>query len=199
MVTAGKTFAWDINPSTRPVVAGRYGRNPVAPVQANITMVNDPSVVPGENIFYPSPSSVAPPYETFTFEVKGPPAADNGRMTVHIQWANPANDWDVYVLDDTGAIVAISAGFGDADEDAVMVDPPPGTYTAVLVNYDHVDRQIDEWSGQVRFISPSPTTFGPKETWTFRCETPTGTVVTRQITVDRGQTLDLGQACKRTK
>ena len=80
-----------------------------------------------------------------------------------------------------------------------MVDPAPGTYTAVIVNYDQVSRQLDDWRGEVRFASPTPSTFGPKETWTFRCETPTGATATRLVTVDRGQTLDLGTtACPST-
>lgn len=51
---------------------------------------------------YPFPAD--PPYEAIPFEVQGPPAVDNGRLTVHIAWADPANDWDVHVLDSTGAV-----------------------------------------------------------------------------------------------
>jgi hypothetical protein len=96
-------------------------------------------------------------------------------MTVHVEWANAANDRDVYVLDATGAIVSQSAAYGDADEDAVLVDPPPGTYTAVVVNDDQVDRRLDDWRGEVLFASPNPTTYAPRRAGTFRCETPSGT------------------------
>jgi hypothetical protein len=157
-------------------------------------MVNDPAVVPDENVYYPyapTPARVDPPYETFEFSVQGPPAVDNGRLTVHIEWSNPANDWDLFVLNESGAIVAQSAAFGDANEDAVIVDPVAGRYTAVIVNYDQVSRQLDDWTGQIRFASPTLTTSGPKETWTLRCETPANTK-TQQLIVDRGQTLDLG-------
>jgi hypothetical protein len=199
MVTSGRTFAWHINPSTRPVTAGRYGRDAVAPPQANVAMVNDPTVVPDENVYYPSPAPrLEVPYETFDFTVDGPPAADNGRLTVHVDWTDPANDWDVYVLDSTGAIVTQSAAFGDNTEDATLIDPPAGTYTAVIVNYDQVSRQFDDWRGEVRFQSPTPTTIGPKEAWTFECRTG-DTVVSREVIVDRGQTLDLGNACKPAK
>ncbi|HEY3261466.1 MAG TPA: M14 family metallopeptidase [Pseudonocardiaceae bacterium] len=199
MVTSGRTFAWHVNPSTRPATAGRYGREAVAPVQSNVAMFNDPAVVPEENVYYPSPAPrLTVPYETFQFTVNGPPAADNGRFTVHIDWTDPANDWDVYVLDSTGAIVTQSAAFGDATEDASLVDPPAGTYTAVIVNYDQVSRQFDDWRGEVRFASPTPTTIGPKEAWTFECRTG-DTVTSREVIVDRGQTLDLGNACKPAK
>jgi hypothetical protein len=202
MVTAGGTFTWHVNPSTRPVVAGRFGRMPRADAQADIAMVNDPSVVPSENVYYPyfvSPRRFAVPYETFQFDVEGPPTADNARMTVHIEWTDPANDWDVYVLDESGAIVSQSAAFGDTDEDAVLRDPEPGTYTAVIVNYRQVSRQFDDWRGEVRFAGPTPPTVGSTETWTFRCETPTRATATQQVTVARGQTVDLGAtACPST-
>lgn len=116
---------------------------------------------------------------------------------MHIEWADPANDWDVYVLDATGAIAAQSAAFGDTTEDAVLLDPAPGRYTAIIINYDQVTRTPDDWSGEVRFRSPTPTTIGTKEAWTFTCRPPTGGAVTRQGTVDRGQSVDLGNACKR--
>lgn len=197
MVTSGTTFAWHVNPSTRPVTAGRFGRDPAAAAQTNIAMFNDPAVVPGENVYYPNPAPrLAVPYETFDFTVGGPPLVDNGRMTVHIQWADAANDWDLYLLDSTGKIVAASAAFGDVDEDVVLVDPLPGTYRAVVVNYDQVNRQLDDWTGEVRFTSPSPTSVGQKESWTFTCRTPAGDTASSQVTVDRGQVVDLGQACE---
>jgi hypothetical protein len=200
MVTAGRTFTWHVNPSTRPATAGRDGRDPVAAAQAAIAMVNDPAVVPDENIYYPTPapSKVTVPYETFDFTVSGPPAVDNGRLTVHIEWADPANDWDVYVLDADGAIVAQSAAFGDTTEDAAMVDPPAGEYTAVVVNFDQVSRRLDDWTGRVTFASPTPRTVGPKEAWIFECETSDG-VASREVVVDRGQTVDLGNACRPEK
>ena len=48
-------------------------------------------------------------------------------MTVHIQWANPETDWDLYITDSTGEVVTQSASFGDTTEDAVLVDPPPAS------------------------------------------------------------------------
>jgi Zinc carboxypeptidase len=199
MVSTGQTFEWHVNPSTRPVVAGRFGRPAVGPAQANIPMFNDPALIPDENVYYPyapAPARVDPPYETFEFSVEESPAADNGRLTAHIEWSNPANDWDLFVLNESGVIVAQSAAFGDANEDAVIVDPAPGRYTAVIVNYDQASRRLDDWTGEIRFASPPTTTFGPKETWTLRCETPANTTKTQQVIVDRGQTIDLGQtAC----
>ena len=52
---------------------------------------------------------------------------DNGRFTVHIEWTNPETDWDIYITDASGEVVTQSASFGDTNEDAVLVDPPPAT------------------------------------------------------------------------
>ena len=195
MTTSGPSFAWHVNPSTRPEVAGRFGRDAAAAPQATIPLAN-PAGFPDENVYYPfAGPSLANPYESIPFEVQGPPAVDNGRFTVHIEWANANNDWDVYVLDPSGAIVTQSAAFGDTTEDATLLDPPPGTYTAIIVNYDQVSRTPDDWSGEVRFQSPTPTTIGTKEAWTFTCRTPAGVTATREVIVDRGARVDLGRAC----
>ena len=69
--------------------------------------------------------------------------------------------------------------------------PPPGTYTAVIVNYDQVDGQpYDDWgNGRVEFASPRPRTeTGVKEAWMLTCERPDGQATTPQeVIVDRGE------------
>ena len=60
----------------------------------------------------------------------------------------------------------------------------------------------DDWtSGGVTFANPLPEVrTGTKEAWTLTCSRPNGTVrATRAVVVDRGQTLDLGSACRRVK
>jgi hypothetical protein len=82
----------------------------------------------------------------------------------------------------------------------VLLDPPAGTYRAVIVNYDQVDGQpYDDWSnGNVAFQSPLPTTFGPKEAWKLTCRSPDGKVKgQRDVIVDRGQRVDVGKVCQK--
>ena len=92
MKTDGPSFEWNVNPSTRPVVAGRDGRPATGPPQADLTFAN-PAGQPAEN----TGDQLSGAHEEFSFDVQGPPAVDNGRMTVHIDWGNPDTDWDVYV------------------------------------------------------------------------------------------------------
>jgi murein tripeptide amidase MpaA len=194
MVTDDSTFEWNVNPSTRPLVAGRDGRDAGGPPQGPIALAN-PAGQPAENTGDP----LSGPHEEVDFVVQGMPAVDNGRFTVHIDWADPNTDWDIYVYNAAGALVAQSAAFGDTTEDAVLFDPPAGTYTAVIVNYDQVDgATFDDWgNGSVTFQSPRPLTeTGIKEAWTLTCERPNGTSGTPiEVIIDRGERKTLADAC----
>jgi len=196
--TSGPTFAWHVNPSTRPVVAGRHGRDATGPPQAGITLANPPGI-PAENVDYPP----NPPFEAIPFTVKGPAdGVDNGRLTVHIEWSNPETDWDIYVIGPGGQIVSQSASFGDTNEDASLFDPPPGNYTLHVINYDQVTATPDDWTnGSVSFRSPTPKVVtGTKESWTLTCLDANGRVkASRQVIVDRGGRAKVGNACSGSK
>jgi hypothetical protein len=191
----GGSFTWNVNPSTRPVVAGRHGRDPTGPPQDPIALPNPPGV-PAENTVYPSGG----PVEEIPFTVKGPAdGIDNGWMTVHIDWGSPDTDWDVYVIGPNGDIVTQSASFGDTNEDAVLFDPPPGQYRAVVVNYDQVMNTPDDWfGGKVTFRSPDPRIdTGVKEAWTLTCTDSRGKQLSsRPVVVDRGAVAHVGNACQ---
>jgi hypothetical protein len=195
---AGGAFRWAVNPSTRPLVAGRHGRDPVGPPQDEIELVNPPGI-PRENTVYPPDG----PVEEIPFTVKGPAdGVDNGRMTVHLEWSSPDTDWDIYVIGPNGQIVTQSASFGDTTEDATLFDPPPGEYKLHVVNYDQVMHTPDDWfDGHVSFRSPTPRIeTGTKESWTLTCLDTAGRVqATRQVIVDRGATAHVGNACTRDK
>ena len=195
MTTNGSSFEWNVNPSTRPVVAGRDGRDATGPPQGDLTFANPP----GQPAEYTGADPRAGAHEEVSFDVQGPPAVDNGSMTVHIDWADPETDWDVYVYNQTGEVVSQSASFGDTTEDAFLIDPPAGRYTAVVVNYDQVDGQpYDDWgNGRVDFDSPRPRTeTGVKEAWTMTCRRPDGKATSPlEVIVDRGQRFDATAAC----
>jgi len=74
------SFAWHVNPSTRPIVAGRFGRDPQAPPQATVSLPNPPGIPPVN-----TGDPIAGPNEAIPFTVRGLPDVDNGRMTVHIE------------------------------------------------------------------------------------------------------------------
>ena len=183
--TGGK-FSWAVNPSTRPEVVGRYGRDPLAPTQPGQTLTN-PAGIPAEG-----------QSETATFTIGGLPQYDNGRAEVRVQWPDAGVDWDIYVYDSAGNPVASAASLADP-EVAVLLDPVPGTYTVVFENYD--GGTTSDWTGQVVFGPPTPASYsGVQEAWNLTCSKKDGTVVTvRPVVVDRGEAVDVGNACKKAK
>ena len=99
-------------------------------------------------------------YEETTFTVGGLPEYDNGTATVVIGWpdADPQADfpidWDVEVFDSRGRPVA-SAATLDNPERATLIDPPPGTYTIRMTNYDRGDGSSElDRSRRVRLPDP---------------------------------------------
>jgi hypothetical protein len=191
----GGKFSWAVNPSTRPIVAGRYGRAPLAPAQPTVAFAN-PAGVPAENTGNP----LAGASEVFDFTIGALPQYDNGTATVSMQWGDPAVDWDIYVVNSAGQIVGQGATFGTNREDALLIDPAAGSYKAYVVNYE--GGATSDWTtAGVTFANPLPELrTGIKEAWQLTCSKPTGDVQsTRAVVVDRGQTLDLGNACKKAK
>ncbi|WP_130347037.1 M14 family zinc carboxypeptidase [Herbihabitans rhizosphaerae] len=198
LVGTGGRFGWAVNPSTRPYVAGQYGRDPQGPPQAPIEGLANPPGVPPENTTWPADQNV----ERIPFHVDGMPAVDNGRMNISVNWTSTDTDWDLYILDSEGRQVAGSASGGTNSERAVMFDPPPGDYTAVLVNYDQVDpANPDDWFGlRVDFQSPTPAVYGPKEAYQLTCKNRQGKLVgVTDVYVDRGQTVDVGDVCSNSQ
>jgi hypothetical protein len=70
-----------------------------------------------------------------------------------MQWGSTSTDWDLYVVDSEGQLVGQSAQGNTNREDALLVDPVAGTYTAYLVNYE--GGATDDWTSAGG--SPSPT------------------------------------------
>lgn len=178
----GGRFTWDVNPSTRPLVVGRYGRDPQGPPSPEQAITN-PEGTPADG-----------EYEETTFTVPGAPD-DNGVATVEVGWPSEA-DWDVDVFDSRGRPVAQAATL-DNPEQAMLIDPPPGTYTLRVTNYEGGDA-AEDWTAKVTFASPTPGTYsGLHEAWTLTCKnTRTGKVVgTREVVVDRGDSVGIGNAC----
>ena len=170
---------------------GRSGREALAPPQAPITLTN-PAGVP------PVGAS-----EYVTFEVQGLPAVDNGWMEVSIDWpatADPeAQDWDFFLVGPDGE--AVGSGATLANPEVITIpDPQPGTYTLEANNYLGGSTEYD-WSGEVTFRNPNPPSpTGTKEAWLLSCADKRGNVLaTREVVVDRGETIDVGNACKRVK
>jgi hypothetical protein len=196
----GGKFDFHVTPSTRPYVDGRIGRLPEAPSQASLDLSGaNPPGIPALNTGNPFTG----PHEEVNFQVKGLPEADNGEMSVTFGWTDNAVDWDLYLVNqDTGQLAAQAATLANP-EVATIPNPAAGNYRAYLVNYSQAGRTQDNWDDWTRlnvdFAPPKPPIEGTKEAWTVTCERHDGQVRSeRQVFVDRGETVDLGNACKTT-
>ncbi len=183
----GGKFSFAVNPSTRPIVAGRDGRDPTGPPQAGVTLAN-PAGVPAENPDL-DPSKAQ---ETTTFTIEE--GFDNAFADLRLSWADgAATDWDFYVFDDEGNEVG-SAATGDQPEVLSLADPVPGTYTVMAFNYD--GGSLNDWSGTVGFRGPTPRVVNEPEAWVLTCTDRRGKVRSvEQVVVARGETVDVGNVC----
>jgi hypothetical protein len=188
LLARGGAFSWALNPSTRPLVAGRYARAATGPPQPPAPLVNPPGI-PAED------RTGALAGENVAFTIAAPPAADNEWATVRIRWPSAAADWDLAVLDAQDRVVGASLATSSTTEEVRLFQPPPGRYTAVIVNYDGGAAAAD-WAGEVTFAGPGAATAGIKERWTLTCRRADGTSAPPlAVTVDRGATADVGDAC----
>src|SRR6478736_4744589 len=65
---------------------------------------------------------------------------DTHQLTVKVGWANAAADFDVYLLDHSGAVLASSAS--SADPEVIVVPPTSGDYTVRVVPFAPLGESI---------------------------------------------------------
>ena len=58
------------------------------------------------------------PHEEVSFTSAACPRSTTAGWPSTSSWTNPETDWDVFVYDEAGNVVAQSAAFGDTTEDA---------------------------------------------------------------------------------
>ena len=93
-------------------------------------------------------------FEDFPFEIKDD--EQNGTINVHLEWVNPADDWDLYVYRKSGTqlqTIGQSAGGAPSNEENAVADSQgipwkPGKYVVRVVNYASA---IPDFEGTVRF------------------------------------------------
>jgi hypothetical protein len=193
-------FEWHVNPSTRPLVAKRSGREPTGDPSPPQQFESSGGTTPCAEYDAPPPGC----YEDHLITVPSGTGIDNAKATFRIEFS-PLSDWDmkIYKADAagnaTGDAVAVS-GHGVTDgnlgfEEASVLDPV-GSYVVRVQNY----AAIDPWTGTVTFEGPPPHQGPQQESYTLSCETPQGVVKSaRQVFVARGErlALDLRKDCRR--
>jgi hypothetical protein len=187
-VPAGGRLDWDINPSTRPLVAIDRGRQPHGEASPPQETDNNPPPVPACPTY---PDTLPGCYREHSIEVPTGPGIDNGFAELRIEWSTPGSDYDLYVFKDTNGNGVADPGEpsegsstqGTTDFEQVTLGPDPaGKYVARVVNW----AASEPYNLKVSFQKP---TFTPaqKENYSLSCETFSGQVLaTRQVYVERG-------------
>jgi hypothetical protein len=188
-VAGSGALDWDINPSTRPLVAIDRGRQPHGEASPPQAFDNNPPPVPACPTY---PDTLPGCYREHSIQVPTGPGIDNGFATLRVEWATPGSDYDLYVFKDTngngiadpGEPAEGSSTQGTTDFEQVTLGPDPaGKYVARVVNW----AATEPYNLKVAFEKPTFTA-AQKENYSLSCETFGGQVLaTRQVYVERGK------------
>jgi hypothetical protein len=213
-------FEWHVNPSTRPGVAkGVPGKTVTGPPDEPLSFAHELTApfVPGAGQLAQDEASALAPAEAKPFLRDAAPGtyedrefeigSNNGSMTFHASWANHwiaegelANDIDLRMYRQTEdgewdqVATAATDNAGGPSETGVVNNPPAGRYRLRVENWSSSDR---DWTADVKFTQGTSTPGIPPatEAWTLDCIVAGAVTATRQVTVARGEALDLGNAC----
>ena len=176
-VPASGVYDWQINQSTRPFVGGGSLKETLAD-----TPYRDPKTWDGQHVV--------------RFDVTDQDATNAVR--VNLDGAFPGEDYDLYVYrvnadGSRGEQVGSSAG-STGHEVVDLTTPAAGTYEAEVVDFTAVTDRFTLTEAPYEIKREVST--GHKEDYTLTCEDGQGNVrETHTLTIDRGQTVDLGLGC----
>ena len=195
-------FEFHANPSTRPItVKGEPGRPAQGPTAANQTFTGK-----GNTVSFPAEqnANLSPPgsHEDIPFEIT--PDQDNAKLTVVVSWADKADDYDLYLMKENGPVdtqVASGAqGGGTTNTEQIVFKGEegkpiaPGQYFVRMVDYSVAKKGFTgsiTFQGPDAFRTPAPRS----EAWTVSCELDGASVARRDVIVDRGERVDVGEVC----
>lgn len=171
MVAGAQQFSWDVNPSTRPIVAEKQQQ----------VLDGDPV---REEVFIgaPAPLTMSTEHEFVVTE------SGLAALKVDLDWSTP-DDLDLYVhkveADGSRTEVASSGNVPGEKESALVSDPVPATYILEVVNYASAATEYTLTAGlydaEIEYVG------GLVESWTLTCEKDGEVLQTTQVRVDRGE------------
>ena len=182
MVTSGKTFAWDVNQSTRPVV------------QSRLIKLLDEEPTRAETFTGTAAPTSSVDHEFVVTE------ADQEIMQVELDWPTPDDlDLEVYRKNADGSLTEVgsSGNFVGEKEKATINAPTPGTYVLRVINFASVTPTYTLTASL--FNATEQTTPPMVESWTLTCERNGQVLQTASVVVDRGQqvSVDLKECIRR--
>ena len=99
--------------------------------------------------------------DDFALHVSTPSTyGDTHQLTIKVGWANAAADFDIYLLDQQGAVVASSAS--SADPETIVTPPTSGDYTVRVVPYAPLGESVTGTATLTEVpANPAPSTATP--------------------------------------
>jgi hypothetical protein len=207
-VPSSGTFAWHINPSTRPLVAGSSGREPKGdpspPQSFSGSLAGPPD--DGASPCADFDTEDAACFNDHPFTVPAGAGIDNAKATIRMEWGTPASDWDFKVFRDTngdGSSVGETDPVGQSGngttnfEETTISEPvlvPGAKYVIRVMNW----AAVEPYTGTISFAGPDPGTPAKTEAWRLECRAGAGVQSTQEFVINRGQrlSLDLQKACE---
>ena len=192
-IPADGRFQFNVNQSTRPIVAADKGRPASGPPSPPQTFSGDiTGATPSGDAESTDPANSND--HPFTVPSAG---VDNARASVRIDWQTPTTDWDMKVFrdgnDDGDSFDAADTEVGSSAqgtttyEETTVAEPvlePGEKYVVRVTNF----AATEPYTGKITFGGPPPFEPAKTESWTLTCERPGGEVLsTQQITIARGQ------------
>jgi murein tripeptide amidase MpaA len=182
MVTSGKTFTWDVNPSTRPIVQSRLIKLLAEEPTRTETFTGTP------------PPAGSVDHEFVVTET------DQEIMQVTLDWPTPDDlDLEVYRkhADGSLSLVGSSGNFVGEKEKVTLNAPTPGTYVIRVVNFASI---TPTYTAEAALYDATEQLTAPLvEAYTLTCEQDGQVLQTVPVVVDRGQQVkvDLRQCARR--
>ena len=181
MVVSGRSFTWDINPSTRPIV------------QSRLIKVLGEEPTRAETF-----SGTAAPLTSVDHEFEVT-ETDQDILQVVLDWPTPDDlDLEVYQKNADGSLTEVgsSGNFVGEKEKVTLDSPEPGTYVLRVINYASV---TPTYTLEAALYRASEEQTAPLvEAWTLTCERDGKVLETLPIVIDRGQQMRVNlKACGR--
>ena len=182
MVTSGKTFAWDVNQSTRPIVQSRLVK----------LLAEEPTR--SETFTGTVPPTASVDHELVVTET------DQEVLQVDLDWPTPDDlDLEVYRRNADGSLTEVggSGNFVGEKERATITAPTPGTYVLRVVNFASVTPTYTLTAAL--YDATEQVTAPLVEAWTLTCEKDGTVLQTVPVIVERGQqvSVDLRECTRR--
>jgi hypothetical protein len=183
-------FEWHVNPSTRPFVGWKASIQTSDQPTRQQTLTRQETTAPNPGL----PIAVGDDHEDQTFRVE--PGDEIARLRVFVEMA-AEDDYDVELYyNRRGNLESIDSsanGAGDPEE-IVVTYPEPGEYVLRVHNW----AASGEWTANItqfpgQFVRED---LGRREAWRLTCESGGETLASRDVFVERGERVDLRNACK---